>query len=56
MNILIIGEFSGFAKHLKNGFFQLGHNVTIIHNGDSWKKISGIDDIIYRKLKGVYEK
>ncbi len=47
MNILIIGEFSGFAKHLKNGFLQLGHNVTIVHSGDSWKRISNIDDIIF---------
>ena len=47
MNILIIGEFSGFAKHLKNGFQQLGHNVVNVHTGDSWKKISDVSDVIY---------
>ena len=40
MNILIIGEFSAFAKHLKNGFKKLGHQVTIVHAGDSFKKIN----------------
>ncbi len=47
MNILIIGEFSAFAKHLKNGFKQLGHNVTIVKTGDGWKKIEGDSDDIY---------
>lgn len=54
MNILIIGEYSAFAKHLKNGFKQLGHNVTIVTNGDGWKTITGdSDDINYdeKKLK-----
>ena len=37
MNILIIGEFSGFAKHLKRGFELLGHRVVIAHTGDGWK-------------------
>lgn len=48
MNILIIGEFSGFAKHLKNGFIQLGHNVSIIHNGDGFKGFKATnDDVLY---------
>lgn len=48
MNILIIGEFSAFSKHLKNGFKLLGHNVTVTTTGDGWKKIDGDkDDIIY---------
>lgn len=48
MNILIIGEFSGFAKHLKNGFETLGHRVIITLTGDGWKgfKPTG-DDIFY---------
>lgn len=49
MNILIIGEFSGFAKHLKNGFVSLGHNVVVVHNGDGFKKIpTGDTDIVYK--------
>lgn len=49
MKILIIGEFSAFAKHLKNGFKKLGHDVCIVQNGDGWKKISyDVDDIHYQ--------
>ena len=39
MKILIIGEYSGFAKNLKIGFESLGHDVIIFHEGDGWKKI-----------------
>lgn len=48
MNILIVGEFSAFAKHLKNGFKKLGHWVTIVHTGDTFKKIeSDEEDVLY---------
>ncbi len=48
MNILIVGEFSGFAKHLKNGFKKLGHKVTIVMAPDFFKKFHGdSDDIVY---------
>lgn len=48
MKILIVGEFSGFAKHLKNGFKKLGHEVTIVMTPDSFKKFKGDeDDILY---------
>lgn len=48
MNILIVGEFSGFAKHLKNGFKKLGHHVTIVMTPDSFKKFKGdAEDILY---------
>lgn len=50
MNILIIGEFSGFAKHLKQGFTTLGHNVIVVQNGDGFKQIPAeCDDIRYKK-------
>lgn len=54
MKILIIGEFSGFAKHLKNGFIKLGHQVTIVHSGDGWKKI-GFEstDISYTQVFSI---
>ena len=40
MNILIIGEFSAFAKNLAKGFNKLGgHRVVVISDGDSFKKI-----------------
>lgn len=51
MNILIVGEFSGFSKHLKNGFVKLGHKVTIVHSGDGWKNIKGDkEDISYSSV------
>lgn len=46
MNVLVVGEFSGFAKHLKNGFKKLGHQVTIVMTPDSFKKFKGDDDDI----------
>ena len=40
MNILIIGEFSAFAKNLAKGFNRLGgHRIVVISDGDSFKKI-----------------
>lgn len=39
MNILLIGEYSGVSKNLKQGFTKLGHNATIFSDGDGWKKI-----------------
>jgi glycosyltransferase involved in cell wall biosynthesis len=40
MNILIIGEFSAFAKNLAKGFNKIGgHRVVVISDGDSFKKI-----------------
>jgi len=54
MRILIVGEFSGFAKNLKSGFSDLGHKVTIVSSGDGFKKIdTDEDDIKFsnRRLK-----
>lgn len=39
MNILLLGEYSGFYKDLKAGFIQLGHNVLHASGGDGWKNI-----------------
>ena len=39
MNILLLGEYSGFYKDLKAGFVQLGHNVLHASGGDGWKNI-----------------
>lgn len=52
MNILIVGEYSAFAKHLKHGFVQLGHKVTVVTNGDGFKKLEAEkDDIKYSTPK-----
>lgn len=54
MNILIVGEFSAFAKHLKKGFQELGHNVVVVTKGDGFKKLDGDkEDIKYHIPKGV---
>lgn len=41
MKILILGDFSGFGMNLKIGFEKNGAEVTLVSNGDGWKKISG---------------
>ncbi len=40
MRILIIGEFSSFAKNLSIGFRSLGHDCFVFSWGDGFKKIS----------------
>ena len=38
MRILLVGEYSRLHNSLKEGLVALGHEVTIIGNGDSFKK------------------
>lgn len=40
MKILLFGEFSGFMNCLKDGLLQLGHEVFLASNGDSYKNYS----------------
>ena len=55
MKILLLGEFSAFYKHLKKGLEELGENVILASNQDSWKEIKGNDLQIYKKqLSGRY--
>jgi glycosyltransferase involved in cell wall biosynthesis len=56
MKILLLGEFSGFFKNLKDGFRELGHDVTLIAAGDVWKKIDGADISLESKHKGLLRK
>jgi glycosyltransferase involved in cell wall biosynthesis len=37
MKILLVGEFSGLHNHLKKGLNALGHEVTLVNNGDAFK-------------------
>lgn len=60
MNILILGEFSAFAKNLALGINKLGgHNVVVVCNGDSFKQIKQDENSIVfpnprgRKLFGI---
>ncbi len=39
MNILMLGEYSGFYADLKTGFVKIGHRVLHASGGDGWKKI-----------------
>ena len=39
MKILIVGEYSGFARNLSAGFKKSGHESVIVGYGDGWKKI-----------------
>lgn len=54
MKVLIVGEFSAFAKHLKAGFKKLGHDVCVVQNGDGWKKIKHDEDDIFFQFKAWY--
>ena len=38
MRILLVGEYSGFHNSLKHGLQQLGHEVTIVGDGDGFKR------------------
>ncbi|NNJ14374.1 glycosyltransferase [Pseudomonas putida CSV86] len=38
MKILLIGEYSGLHKELKNALVRLGHDVTLAAASDFWKK------------------
>ncbi len=48
MRILLLGEFSGLFKNLKEGLLELGHDVKLGSNGDKWKKIQGADFELYK--------
>ncbi len=54
MNILLIGDFSGLHTFLKHGLEELGHTVTLISNGDGFKKLDS--DIDLPKLENNYGK
>lgn len=54
MNVLIIGEFSGFAYNLKKGFESLGHHVVVVQNGDGFKNIPSSGDDVFYKHKCLF--
>lgn len=51
MKILLLGDYSSLHNYLKKGLVELGHEVTLLSNGDGWKKIPGADGEIYRSAK-----
>ncbi len=58
MKILLVGEFSGLFKNLKEGLVALGHDVTIASQGDGWKSITNDIDWSSNKkgIVGKFEK
>lgn len=39
MKVLLLKEFSGLHKNLKEGLLELGHEVVLASSGDGWKQI-----------------
>lgn len=57
MKILLLGDYSGLGKTLKEGLLELGYNVKLASNGDGWKAFPGADYILYpRNGKNIFEK
>ena len=52
MKILLIGEYSNVHWTLATGLRELGHNVTVISDGDGWKNYQR--DISLKRNKGHY--
>lgn len=55
LKVLLLGEFSGLHKNLKEGLVELGHDVTIASSGDGWKSIKS-DLNIGPSRKGILRK
>lgn len=54
MKILIVGEYSGFAKNLAIGLRELGHQVIVFASLDGWKKIDpGSDSVLYPVVHNI---
>ncbi len=47
MKIVIVGEFSSFAKNLSKGFKALGHSCVVFSWGDGFKKVEA-DETTYK--------
>lgn len=56
MRILLLGEYSGFYKNLKEGLIDLGHYVDILTTGDGYKKIVNSDLYIPSSNNGFVRK
>jgi glycosyltransferase involved in cell wall biosynthesis len=56
MKILLLEEYSGFYKNLREGLIANGHDVTFIATQDRWKKIDGMDYVINSRFTGILGK
>jgi len=43
MRVLLVGEFSGLHRYLKEGLNAIGVDAVLVSNGDGWKEIAGAD-------------
>lgn len=41
MKVLLIGDYSGLHMELAKGLAELGHETTLLSDGDGWKQITG---------------
>ena len=55
MKVLLLGEFSGLHKYLKEGLLENGAEVTLAANGDGWKQINGADLPLFYAWKGWHK-
>lgn len=55
MKILLLGEFSGLHKNLKEGLVEIGHDAVVAAHGDGFKKVP-CDISLDSKLSGVFKK
>jgi glycosyltransferase involved in cell wall biosynthesis len=62
MKILLLGEYSGLHNNLKKGLLALGHEVTLINNGDAFKnyptdisiKASFVKSLFFIKFRHLF--
>lgn len=54
MKILIIGEYSAFAKYLSIGLKQLGHSPFVFSWGDGFKSVNQVCDSYYVDVRPYY--
>ena len=51
--ILLLGEYSGLHKNLKEGLVELGHEVLVVSNGDGNKKIDSDIEIEWKSRNKI---
>ncbi len=47
MRVLLLGDFSGVHRYLKEGLIKNGVQVTLLSDEDGWKKLGGADSCLY---------
>ncbi|SZD72073.1 Uncharacterised protein [Candidatus Ornithobacterium hominis] len=55
MKVLLLGEYSGVHKNLKEGLTYLGHDVIVASSGDGFRNIERDIDLTKNKNLGVFK-